>query len=275
MKFFTGIAIFLLVLGALFAYNEAQQTKLQAQQVANYENQISQLLSQIETNSLQRIEAEKQLQSLRKQLNSNDSQIAALSRQLELAQQQINPEYEQLEARIRQQLSRELQPQSNGANTDPRVSLFKQLSALDPAQMSEIFALHGQFGGFLQSLNVSDERLEVIIGALSNMIAEQGQARMQLIQEMQSNPQLTNRRDIRQQMMAIASPEAQLEALAFDLSESELEALAEFQQQRQNTSVSLGSFGSTNSGAVFLGTDVIQGGSGRARAIQLPATPDN
>jgi hypothetical protein len=92
-----------------FSYSQIQQSNLLTQQVDDYARQNSQLLTQIENNSLQKLETAKALQSLQSELNNRDGQIAALSRQMTLAQQQKDPDYEQVEAQIRQQLNRELQ----------------------------------------------------------------------------------------------------------------------------------------------------------------------
>ena len=68
------------------------------------------------------------------------------------------------------------------------------------------------------------------MAALSNLIADQNQTRMDLMLEM-GNQQL-GRGEMRRQMQALSSPETQREALAFDLTEDELATLAEFQNTR-------------------------------------------
>ncbi len=277
MKILLGLATLFLGIASLFAYNGTQQGKLQTQQLDDYDRQVSRLLSQIENNSRQRLETEKQIQDLTNQLNNNDKQISALVRELDIAQKQINPDYEQLEARIRQQLSREIQ-QADTRNRDSRVTLIKQLSALGAEETGEIFALHGQYGAFLQSLNVSNERMEVIIAALGNMLAAQNQARRQLLQTMQSAPQNANGEDLLRQMMEPSNPEAQLEILAYDLTESELDAFAEFQRQRQDTAISIISGAAFSGGddPVFFGGNVVPSGAGEAAAIRiLQLNPDN
>ena len=90
--------------------------------------QSSQLLTQIENNSLKNIESAKTLRSLQDELKNRESQLAALSRQLETAQQQIDPDYQRIESRIRQQLTNEIQASNNTPNLDPRIAVLKQLS---------------------------------------------------------------------------------------------------------------------------------------------------
>ncbi|PCI74630.1 MAG: hypothetical protein COB20_14965 [SAR86 cluster bacterium] len=281
MKAFIGLSLTAIVLVSGFSYSEMQQSKLLTQQIADYARQNSQLLTQIESNSLQNLESSKALRSLQSELSNRDSQIAALSRQLDSMQQQVDPDYQQVESRIRQQLNREIQASNNTANSDPRLSVIKLLSELDPMAMGEIIALNSQYGEFIRGLDVSEEREEVIINALHNLIAEQNQMRSEVIQEMQADPQAADRGDLRRQMQAISSPEAQMEALSYDLSESELNAFNEFQKQRQNTyspffSRSTSSSSGFVNGPTFFGGEFIQGGSGQSGAIQImPILPNN
>jgi hypothetical protein len=103
--------------------------------------------------------------------------------------------------------------------------------------MGEIMALNAQYGEYVKRLNVSEEPEEVIINTLHNMIADQNQARGEPMLEMQTpDPLVPARADWFYQMRAISDPNSQLEVLAYDLTASELDAFAEFQEQRQNTS---------------------------------------
>lgn len=282
MKISILVAVIILGAGGAFAFSSLQQGKLQAQRLADYEKQVTQLLSQVETNSMRRLEYEKQTQQLQSQLTTANSQLTALSNQLSASRDQINPDYQKLEADIRQQLSREMrqQQQSTDSNTDSRVSLVKQLSALDPVELGELMSLQGQFGGFLQSLNVGDERMDVIVDALSNLIADQNQARRELAMEMRSQQQDSSRREVRALMRNISSPEAQREALSYALTGAELDSLAEYQSQQQPMSRAF----ITNPGAVgrpqvFNDGSIIysvQGGAGNSDAIRLsPVSPRN
>lgn len=184
-----------------------------------------------------------------------------------------------MEARIRQQINTEVRASNVATNSDPRISLLKQLSELDPMTMGEIFAVNAQYGEFIQSLNVCEERLDVVINALQNMIADQNQAQSEIMLEYQADPETIINGDLRQQMQEISSTESQLEALACDLSESELDAFTEVQEQRQSNfspfSIVGGTVDSFVDGPIFLGGDVIQSGSGQYRAIQiLPIDPN-
>lgn len=273
MKLIIPVAVVVLGASAAFAFNTLQQSNLQAQQLADYESQVAQLLSQVETNSLRRLDYEKQIQQLQSQLTTASSQVTALSNQLAQSQNQVNPDYQQMEADIRQRVSREIQQQAE--ITNPRVGLVKQLTELDPMELGELMSLQSQFGGFLQSLDVDDERMEVIVEALSNLIADQNQRRRELAFEARSQQSGSSRQEYRALMRDVSSPEGQREALSYALTDAELNALAEFQQQ------------SRRSGAVMrnsiqqsytAGDTVIlrQNGTATAEAIQIiPAAPNN
>ena len=91
---------------------------------------------------------------------------------------------------------------------------------------------------------MGEEREEVIINALHNLIADQNQARGEIMLEMRTNdPHATILADLFNQMRAISDPSSQLEALVYDLTETELGAFAEYQEQRQNTAISFGPIG--------------------------------
>lgn len=268
------VAVVILGAGGAYALNVLQQGKLQTQKLANYEKQVEQLLSQVETNSLRRLDYEKQIQQLQSQLTTTNSQLTALSNQLQQSQTQVSPDYQQLEADIRQRLNREIQQQSERANTNTRANLVKQLTALDPVELGELMSLQGQFGGFLQSLNVGDERMEVIVAALSNLITEQNQARRELAIEMRSQQQDSSRREMRALMRDVNTPEAQREALSYALTDIELDALAQYQSEQQTSGRAL--IGGPSGGAYnpfFIST---QSGSGTGNAIRIaPPPPPN
>ena len=230
MKIVISVLAIGLVAGSVYAYNVQQQGQFARQQIDDYERQVNRLMSQVEDNSRLRLRFENRLGELESELTTLGSQLISTARELELAQKQVNPEYLQLEREIRQRITSELQTRTADRNPASRLSLLTVLSAMDPIELAQLMSLQGQFGGFLQNLDVSEQRKEIIMAALSNLIADQNQTRMDLMLEMR-NQQL-GRGEMRSQMQALSSPEAQREALSFDLTEDELTALAEFQNTR-------------------------------------------
>ena len=64
--------------------------------------------------------------------------------------------------------------------------------------MGEIFAVNAQYGEFIQSLNVCEERLDAVVNALQNMIAGQNQAQSEIMLEYQADPEAIINGDLHQ-----------------------------------------------------------------------------
>ena len=220
-----------------------QESQLQQRQIADYELHVKQLLTQVEENSVLRLDYDHRVEQLQSQLSTVSSQLASVNNQLEITKDRINPDYQQIENEIRHQLVREAQAQTNRQEDHPTMHLVRQLLDLDPAQMTEVMQIQGQFGGFLQSLSVSDERMEVIVGALGNLIAERDQARSEMMlqfQQAQAQAQAGgqgqdggDRRTLRLKMAEMMQPQNQLESLSYELTEDELAAFSEFQSTQR------------------------------------------
>ena len=95
-----------------------------------------------------------------------------------------------------------------------------------------------------------------------------------------AGPLVPARAGLFNQMRAVSDPNLQLEVLACDLTASELDAFAESQEPRQNTSASFGPIGKTSGvlsgGAAFFEGSLIQSGPRQSSAVQiLPINPDN
>lgn len=100
--------------------------------------------------------------------------------------------------------------------------------------------MQGRYGEFLSALDVSEGRKEVIVDALINMMTDQDQQRRELIAQNAGSQQ--GRRELRREMFAISSPDAQVEALSYVLDDNEMAAFESFQEeqreQRRTTSTS-------------------------------------
>ena len=249
----------------------------QARESANalrddYANHLQQLLTQAEENSKQRFSQEREISELRSEVNTLTSQLRAVSDQLTIAEAQSDPDYERIEADIRRRVALEYEQDNTGTRSNQRLDLSRRIAQLDPAELSEVMSIQGQFGPFLQALDVSDLRMEEIVNALGNVIADQTQRRQEIMQQAQA--QEIDRREVRTQMREIMNPEAMLEALSYDLTDQELDLLAEVRLEQRargvfsssTVSVSDGSFGSPLSG-------LIQLESSGTTAAQPPASP--
>ncbi|NKB32580.1 MAG: hypothetical protein GKR91_05730 [Pseudomonadales bacterium] len=251
------------------------QSAADSTRLADYESHVQQLLSQAEDNSRQRIQQEREISELRSELNTLGSQLTAVSNQLGIAEAQTDPNYERVEAEIRRQVIVEYEEANPDRLTNQRVDLIQQIAQLDPIEFSEIMGIQGQFGPFLQALVVNDERMEIIVGALSNVVTSQNLARQEIMQAAQN--QEIGRREMRTQMREVMNPETMFEVLSYDLSDDELNLLTEVQeQQRTQSAVSTFSLRSGSTRAQATGSNR-QGGFGVAPAqpITAPENPRN
>lgn len=272
------IAIVIVSAGYL-TYRQNEQNQLDALQLASYEAQVTRLLGEIEQGSRSRLELESTLKELRSEINMLDSQLTSVTNQLAISEERINPEYDRMESEIRQQIAREEavteQRRRDTYSPGNRVELVRQLSELGPLELGEVMSLQGQFGGFLQSLAVSDERMEIVVDALGNLIADQNNARIALMQDARLGGNF-DRREMGTQMREIMSPEAQRASLSFVLTDDELSALDTFQSQQGNQGATIRSFvGNPNAdgaaGAFIFGGG--RGGSGTASGVIIERAP--
>lgn len=220
----------------LTAYQFYSNNSLQ-QQLDDYQAHVNRLQQELETHSEDQVAYETQINQLKRESQTQLSRIASLETELELAEEMVDPEVVALEQEIRQRVM--LEARAETQRTTSRVNLVKELSSLDPMEMAQLMQIQGQYGRFLQSLNVDDERLETITDALMNQISEQNQRRQELLQARMANPS-GDMNSIRQQMIEISSPQAQREALSYIFTDEEMELFDTFQQSQLNQQVPFG-----------------------------------
>ncbi|MDP6654054.1 MAG: hypothetical protein QGF90_18400, partial [Gammaproteobacteria bacterium] len=236
----------------------------------DYQQHVQKLLTQVEASSRQRIALQNRLDDLLSERNTLNSQLTSAEDQLDEVEQQLNPDYQRIESEIRQQISYELQQQEiERNNINPRVSLLQELIALDPLELGEIMSVNGQFGRFLQALDVDDQRMEVIVTALTDVVAEQNLARQELMVQMREGE--VGRRVMRREMREIMSPGTQIESLAPTLTDDEMLVFRQALSEQQEQTYAIRDFtlntGDSTSSAIYFG------GAGRSPAIVLPYQP--
>jgi hypothetical protein len=137
-------------------------------------------------------------------------------------------------------------------------------------------SMQGRYGEFLSALDVSEGRKEVIVDALINMMTDQDQQRRELIAQNAGNQQ--GRRELRREMLAISSPDAQVEALSYVLDDNEMAAFESFQEeqreQRRTTSTSFISGSARGPVRVNETTTTDANGQIETRIIEM-VTPDD
>jgi len=223
--------------------------------IENYDAHVQQLLSQAEENSRERLQLNAELADLRSDLTSLRSQLTATTDQLAIAESQTDPNFQQLEVEIRERVEREYEEFQAEHRVSERVGLIQDLSKLDPVELSEVMAVHGQFGAFLQALDVDDARMEVVVDALSNVVASQNQARADILQAVQ------NEEIGRREMREVMNPETMFEELAYSLTEDELNLLQQVREE-QSDQAAFGTFSMRAGNTLSVNPGLIQQGRG-------------
>ncbi len=253
------ITIPVFLIAAFLAYRLAAENRELEERISSLQARMTQQLEQVEESSRQRLALQNQLDELRSELTESRSRLTALGTELDNARQQVDPDYERVEQEIRQQLAREYAQQNSAPDTRTRAPLSRaqlidELSGLEPMEMAQLMTLQGRYGEFLESLNVDNQRKEVIIDALNNYLTDQNNARRDIMMQAQADG--FDRRQMREQMQVINSPETRRESLSYALTEDELLALEQFEQnQPQNVSFRVGNLqrGDGAASAVFIG----------------------
>ena len=211
-----------------------QQNIVNAKLLDDYKNHVQQLLDQVEENTKDRISKETELTKLRAEIDRLNKTSKAQPDQVAYAEKQKTPDYQAIERSLRQRMIYEYELDKKNQNADSKLDLVTELSSLEPTALNELMSLQNQFGPFIQALNVDEERMEKIVGVLSNYVSQQNQARQLVLLQAQSEQ--IGRREIGEQMRAIMGREVMYEELAYDLSQNEISILKETHNDQESES---------------------------------------
>ena len=267
----------LLLIASLMTFQFYSRYRLQSDQLSQVQTLLNEMRTELDGFAEQRISYESQITGLNRELSASRDTAAALNKELALAQEQISPDLSRIEQQIRQRVIREVERQQQN-DLPTRTRLLQQLASLEREELAEIMSLQSIYGGFLQALDVSDERMEEIVDALTSQIAENNRARREIIEENVGNPE--GRRSIRRELFALDSPSAQREAVSYFLDETELAVFDSFQEERQQQRQMsrTGFFGSPGSraGTVMFNESITAGPEGQieTRIIELVGPDD-
>ena len=286
----TTLLVTTLGVSALAVTYRQENAALQ-QRVDALMSQTERLLQELDQTTRQRLADENRTAQLTEEINSSREQLRTLGQQMTQVREQIDPNLEQLEQSLRQRLEGEYQRRLATATEALRerspsvASVISQLGNLNNEERMALIQVQGQYGEFLDTLDVNADRKSRITEALVDLNLSQSQVRQDLISQ-GLEPQ-----DLADQMMALMSPEATRDTLAYDLTDDELAAFDAFQSQRQSTFMA----GAVGDGGVFMirreGTDadniierdldiIFNADSGAGQTHQLiiqgvtPASPD-
>ena len=255
----------LLLIATSMAFQFYSRYRLQGDQLSQVQTLLNEMRAELDGFAEQRISYESQIAGLNRDLSASRDTAAALNNELALAQEQISPDLSGIEQQIRRRVIREVESRQQQNDLPTRTRLLQQLARLEREELAEIMSLQSIYGGFLQALDVSDERMEEIVDALTSQIAVNNRARREIIEENVGNPE--GRRSIRRGLFALDSPSAQREAVSYFLDETELAVFDSFQEERQQQRQMsrTGFFGSPGSraGTVMLNESITTGPDGQ------------
>ena len=197
----------------------------------DYKDHVQRLLSQVEENTKNSILKETELTRLQAEIDRLNNIFEAPSDRLAYIEKQNVPDYQEIERALRQRIINEYEHGKENQNTDSKLDLINEISSLEPSALNELMSLQNQFGPFIQALNVDEERMEEIVGVLTNYVVQQNQARQLVLLQAQSEQ--IGRREIGDQMRAIMGLEVMYEELAYDLSQNEISVLKQTHDDRE------------------------------------------
>lgn len=228
-KIIAIVAALLLSASALAAYQLYSHSRLQAEQIAHYESFVSEMQAELDSAATERVDYESRIAELSRALATAQGEVRGLNKDLELAREQISPDVYLMEQEIRERVILEVVQES--LQMPNRYDVSEQLGSLDPIEMRQVMSMQSRYGDFLSALDVSNERKQVIVDALINMMVDQDQQRRELIAQNADNQ--LGRRELRRQIFATRSPEAQAEALSYVLDDNEMAAFEAFQAEQE------------------------------------------
>ncbi|MDG2140301.1 MAG: hypothetical protein P8K27_02275 [Gammaproteobacteria bacterium] len=211
-----------------------QQNIVNENLLDGYKNHVQHLLDQVEEGTKDRISKETELTKLQAEIDRLNKTSKAQPDQAAYTEKQKKPDYQEIERALHQRIIYEYELDRENQNTDSQLDLITEISSLEPSALNELMSLQNQFGPFIQALNVDEERMEKIVGVLSNYVSQQNQARQLVLLQAQSEQ--IGRREIGQQMRAIMSLEVMYEELAYDLSQNEISILKETHNDQETES---------------------------------------
>ena len=197
----------------------------------DYKDHVQRLLSQVEENTKNSILKETELTRLQAEIDRLNNIFEAPSDRLAYIEKQNVPDYQEIERALRQRIINEYEHGKENQNTDSKLDLINEISSLEPSALNELMSLQNQFGPFIQALNVGEERMEEIVGVLTNYVVQQNQARQLVLLQAQSEQ--IGRREIGDQMRAIMGLDVMYEELAYDLSQNEISVLKQTHDDRE------------------------------------------
>ena len=197
-----------------------------------YETNVQRLLFQVKSDSEGKVALEKELAMLRDEISRLNTELAAKPQLNAAIEETPLSDYQETEEEIRKRIIYEYELDKTNRNSDRRLDLIKEISSLEPSSVSEIMSLQRQFGRFIQALNVNEERMEEIVGVLTNYVAGQSQARQTILEQARSDQ--IDRREIGNLMRVVMNRELMYEELSYYLNQDEISLLQQAHKEQKD-----------------------------------------
>ena len=224
-------AIILSILSAYLYLDKVASKNL----LIKYNAHVQRLRSQVKNVNEERTVQEKELAMLRQQISRLNVELAANSQPSIVTEEKDLLDYLETEDEMRQRIIYEYELDKTNKNSDRRFDIIKEISSLEPSSVNEIMSLQRQFGTFIQALNVHEERLEEIVGVLTNYVAGQSQARQIILQQARSDQ--IDRREIGDLMRTVMDRGLMYEELSYHLNQDEILLLQQTHEEQTNGEV--------------------------------------
>ena len=195
-----------------------------------YKANAQRLLSQVKGIGEEKVAQEKELATLQDEISRLNVRLAARPQSNMLIEENALSYYREAEDEMRKRIIYEYELSRTNKNSDRRLDLIKEISSLEPSSVSEIMSLQRQFGRFIQALNVNEERMEEIVGVLTNYVAGQSQARQTILEQARSDQ--IDRREIGNLMRAVMNRELMYEELSYYLNQDEISLLQQAHKEQ-------------------------------------------
>ena len=138
----------------------------------------------------------------------------------------IDPDIEELQTSIRREVEEALiQAQIEMENDRKQTSMVSELSKLSPARLSTLVRVNTLYGDFFNALDVSDERMEILVNAFIEMTEIQNSA---LDEVRASNPR--TKEEAEALMIPILDSNLVNEVVSVELTDEELELFTVYQE---------------------------------------------
>ena len=195
-----------------------------------YKANAQRLLSQVKGIGEEKVAQEKELATLQDEISRLNVRLAARPQSNMLIEENALSYYREAEDEMRKRIIYEYELNRTNKNSDRRLDLIKEISSLEPSSVSEIMSLQRQFGRFIQALDVNEERMEEIVGVLTNYVAGQRQARQTILEQARSDQ--IDRREIGNLMRAVMNRELMYEELSYYLNQGEISLLQQAHKEQ-------------------------------------------